>query len=104
MGFQWMHKCIIGGQIVKRIMKKRRPGNLHMKITKQGETQPLQSLIFESPPTWNRSFSFSRFVEDVFQMFKTPLNWGLRVPLAPKWQERGFKTHTTTKHQKSRKI
>ena len=31
MGFQWMHKCVKLWQIVKRIMKKRRPGNLHMK-------------------------------------------------------------------------
>ena len=48
--------------------KKRRPGNLHMKMTKQGETQPLQSLIFASLPTRNRSFNFSIFVEIVFQM------------------------------------
>ena len=66
-GFQWRHKCAKCGQIVKRIMKKRRPENLHMEMTKQGETQTLQSLIFESPLTRNRSFNFSRIVENVFQ-------------------------------------
>ena len=44
------------------------PENLHMKTTKQGDTQTLQSLIIESIPTRNRSFNFSRFVENAFQM------------------------------------
>ena len=48
--------------------EKRGPENLHMEMTKQGETQPLQSLIFASPPTRKRSFNFSIFVEIVFQM------------------------------------
>ena len=48
--------------------EKRGPENLHMEMTKQGETQALQSLIFEYPPTQNRSFDFSTFVENVFQM------------------------------------
>ena len=67
MGFQWMHKCVKLWQIVKRIMKKR---HLHMKMTKQGETQPLQSLIFASAPTRNRSFNFSIFVEMVSKTHK----------------------------------
>ena len=48
--------------------EKRGPENLHMEMTKQGQTQALQSLIFEYPPTQNRSFNFSTFVENVFQM------------------------------------
>ena len=48
--------------------EKRGPENLHMDLTKQGETQALQSLIFAYPPTRNRSFNFSIFVEIVFQM------------------------------------
>ena len=68
MGFQWMHKCVKCEQIVKRIMNKRGPENLHMKTTKQGEIQTLQSLISESIPTRNSGFDFSRFVENVFQM------------------------------------
>ena len=66
-GFQWRPKCAKCGQIVKRRMKIKGPENLHMEMTKQGETQALQSLIFESPPTRNRSFKFSRIVENVFQ-------------------------------------
>ena len=46
MNFQWMHKCVKWLQIVKRIMKKRGPENLHMEMTKQGETQALQSFDF----------------------------------------------------------
>ena len=49
-------------------MKKTGPENLHMEMTKQGETQALQSLIFAYPPTQNRSFNFSAFVEIVLQM------------------------------------
>ena len=49
MGFQWMHKCVKCEQIVKRIMKKEVPKHLHMKMTKQGETQTLQSMFFSSP-------------------------------------------------------
>ena len=65
--------------------EKKSPENLHMEMTKQGETQALQSLIFASNPTRNRSFNFSRFVENVFQMApKTFRNLGLRVPLVPK--------------------
>ena len=47
--------------------EERGPENLHMEMTKQGETQPLQSLIFASPPKRNRSFHFFRFVESVLQ-------------------------------------
>ena len=39
--------------------EKKGPGNLHMEMTTQGETQPLQSLIVASTPTRNRSFIFS---------------------------------------------
>ena len=64
--------------------EKRGPENLHMEMTKQGQTQALQSLILEYHPTQNRSFSFSTFVENVFQMASKAIrNWGLRVPLAP---------------------
>ena len=48
--------------------EKRGPGNLHMEMTKQGETQPLQILIFAYSPTRNRSFNFFRFVEIVLHM------------------------------------
>ena len=48
--------------------EKRGTENLHMEMTTQGETQALQSLIFAYPPTRNRSFNFSIFVEIVFQM------------------------------------
>ena len=66
-------------------MKKRGPENLHMEMTKQGETQALQSLIFAYLPTQNRSFNFSTFVEIVLQMAPKALrNSGLRVPLASK--------------------
>ena len=52
----------------KRIMKKRGLENLHMEMTKQGETQALQSLIFEYHPTQNRSFKLFTFVPNVHQM------------------------------------
>ena len=37
MGFQWMHKCVKCGQIVKRSMKIKGPNNLRMEMTKQVE-------------------------------------------------------------------
>ena len=64
MDFKLIHKC---DKIVKQIMKQTGPENLHMEMTKQGETQALQSLIFASLPAPNRSFSFFRFVESVLQ-------------------------------------
>ena len=67
-GFQWKHKCAKCGQIVKRSMKIKGPNNLRMEMTKQGETQALQSLIFEYPPTQNRNFNLSTFVPNVPQM------------------------------------
>ena len=48
--------------------EKRGPENLHMEMTKQGEPQALQSLIFEYPPAQNRSFNLSTFVSNVHQM------------------------------------
>jgi len=56
-----------------------RPENLHMKMTKQVETQSLQSLIFVSTPTRNRSFHFSRFDKNVGQMAPKGLKKGLLV-------------------------
>ena len=80
-----MHKCVKWWQIVKRSMKIKCPNNLRMEMTKQGEIQALQSLIFVSPLTRNRSFNLFRFVESVIQKApKAFRNWGLRVPLAPK--------------------
>ena len=83
--------------------EKRRPENLHMEMTKQGETQALQSLIFEYPLTRNRSFNFSRIVENVFQ--KAPKTTSKLTPagdLAPRsWQERGYKK---TEKQSIRKV
>ena len=67
-GFQWRHKFAKCGQIVKRSMKIKGPNNLRMEMTKQGETQALQSLIFEYRPTQNRSFNLSTFVPNVRQM------------------------------------
>ena len=105
MGFQWMHKCVKWWPIVKRSMKIKCPENLRMEMTKQGEIQALQSLIYEYPPTQNRNFNFSIFVEIVFQMAPKALrNWGLRVPLAPKTCKREVSKAHKNQHQKSKKI
>ena len=53
MELKWKHEC---DKIVKRIKKKTGPANLHMKRTKQAETQTLQSLIFVSPPYTETQF------------------------------------------------
>ena len=102
--FQWRHKCAKCGQIVKRSMKIKGPNNLRMEMTKQGETQALQSLIFEYHPTQNRSFNFSTFVPNVFQMaLKGIRNWGLWVPLAQKTGRREvYKTRQKTSIRKVR--
>ena len=65
---KWIHKCVKGDKNVKQIMKKTGPENLHMKMTKQAETQTLQSLIFVSAPTLNRGFHLFRFAQNVPQM------------------------------------
>ena len=68
MELQRIPKCVKCGKHVKEIMKKTGLGNMHMKITKQVETQTLQSLIFVSTPTRNRSFHLSRFAQTLTQM------------------------------------
>ena len=73
-----------------------------LEMTKQGQTQALQSLIFEYPPTQNRSFNFSTFVENVFQMASKDIrNWGPWVPLAQKVGRREvYKTRQKTSIRK----
>ena len=68
MELQRIPKCVKCGKHVKEIMKKTGLGNKHMKITKQVETQTLQSLIFVSTPTRNRSFHLSRFAQTLTKM------------------------------------
>ena len=66
-------------------MKIKCPENLRMEMTKQGEIQALQSLIFEYPPTQNRNFNLSIFVLNVFQMAPKDIrNRGPWVLLAQK--------------------
>ena len=48
------------------------PNNLHMEMTNKGEMQPPKSMIFAYPPTRNRSFNFSTFVESVLQKTQSP--------------------------------
>ena len=45
---EWTHECARYRTIVTQILKKTSHENMHVKMTKQGETQALQSLIFES--------------------------------------------------------
>ena len=99
-----MHKFVKWGQIVKRIMENRGPENLHMEMTKQGEPQPLQSLIFAYHPTRNRSFNLSTFVPNVRQMAPKGIrNWGSWVPLAQKTGRRElYKTRQKTSIRKVR--
>ena len=83
-------------------MKKRGPENLHMEMTKQGQTQALQSLIFEYSPTQNRSFDFSTFVENVFQMASKAIrNWGLQMHMETKTGRREVeKPHKKSESEK----
>jgi hypothetical protein len=75
-------------------MKIKCPENLRMEMTKQGEIQALQSLIFEYPPTQNRNFNLSIFVPNVFQMAPKDIrNRGPWVPLAQKVVEERFTKH-----------
>ena len=105
MGFQWMHKCVKWWQIVKRIMKKRGPGNLHMEMTKQGQTQALQSLIFE--------YFLHRIAVSTFpHLLRMCSKWRPKPfeieACGCLWRQKlvgeRFKNHTINKHQKSKKI
>ena len=73
-------------------------------MTKQGEIQALQSLIFEYFPTQNRNFNLSIFVPNVFQMASKDIrNRGPRVPLAQKNGRREvYKTRQKTSIRKVR--
>ena len=80
-----MHKCVKCATKVKQIMKNTGPENMHVQITKQVETQALQSLIFESPLEQNRSLHFSIFAQNVCRIAPKGLrNGGQQVVLAPK--------------------
>ena len=61
----WTHKCAKCDESVKQILKKAGPGNMHVKMSKQVETQALQSLIFEPILKQNRILHFSRFAQKV---------------------------------------
>ena len=97
-----MCKMVTNRQTNRAKKKSRKPAHENKK---QGDTQPLQSLIFAYPPTRNRSFNFSRFVEDVLQKTSKALrNWGLRAPLAPKTCRREvYKNTQKTSIRKVRK-
>ena len=75
-----------------------------MEMTKQGEIQALQSLIFEYPPTQNRNFNLSIFVPNVLQMASKDIrNRGPWVPLAQQICRReAYKTRQKTSIRKVR--
>jgi hypothetical protein len=64
----WKKCC----KCVKQIINKKVLSACTSQVAKQAETQTLQSLILMSYPVRNRSFHFSRFMENV-------------IELAPKW-------------------
>ena len=85
--------------------EKRGPENLHMEMAKQGETKALQSLIFQSIPTRNRSLAFSDLLRVCSKRHPKPFEIEACGCL---WRRKlvgeRFQKHTKKKHQKSTNI